>query len=54
MIVKQHTAHRSTLEEKTSEFQEQLQKWQMEISTCDQKLVKLEAFKAEIEKKIAA
>lgn len=54
IVVQKHIVQWDILETKTNEFQEQLQKWRTDISTCDKKMAELEAFKVEIEKNIAA
>jgi chromosome segregation ATPase len=51
-VVQQQTVRRSALEAKDAEFREQLQKRQANVTVCDRKLAELEAFKAELEKKI--
>lgn len=53
-VVQQHTSHREALEAKTTQYREQLQKRRIDITTCDKKLVELETFKVDIEKKIVA
>lgn len=54
IVIQQLTTQRATLEANTSEFKEQLQARRTHIATCDKKLAELEAFKADIEKKIKA
>lgn len=53
-VVQGHIVQRDLLETKTIEFWERLQKRREYIATCDKKLAELEAFKAEIQKKIVA